>query len=186
VTRTVTRKRLVSLGAAALLTASLAGCGTSTAGAAAVVGDRRIAVSDVQSATVDIQTYVGDSMRIVPARMLDFLAISPYLHELAKKYDVAISDEDARKELSTKVRTPSQAGVEVIRTNGELVGLQQRLGDQQAKQVLSEVPQRLEADGFEVNPRFGTYDAATGDVVVVQPNWLKITKAAVPATVPVP
>ena len=183
-TRTVTRTSLVSLGAAAVLTASLAGCGAS-AGSAAVVGGRRIAVSDVQSATVDVQQYVGQDMRIYPTRMLNFLAIGPYIDDLAEKHGVGISDEEARVELAAKVPHPSQAGVDVIRTNGELAGLQQRLGPEQASKDLSEVAQRLKADGLEVNPRFdGSPDQNTGQMMFERPSWLAPTPVQQPVLAP--
>lgn len=172
VTCTVSRKPLVRFGATALLAALLAGCGTATAGSAAVVGGRRISVSDVQSATVDAQAWVGEGSQITPTQVLYFLAIGPYIQETASRYGVGISEEDARASLKTRVGAPSVAGVDVIRTNASLAALEQRLGEERIAEALGEVGKQLVADGFEMNPRFGRFDPKTGRVTMPQPNWL--------------
>jgi hypothetical protein len=168
VTRTVTRNLLVSIGVAALL----AGCGSATAGSAAVVGGRRISVSDVQSATVDAQTWVGDGTQISQTQVLYLLAIAPYIQEISTRYGSGASVEEARTALVTRVPHPSDAAITVIRANISLTDLQSRLGEQQTAQVLGEATKRLSADGFTVNPRFGDFDPTTGRIAPILPNWL--------------
>lgn len=171
-TRTATRKPLVSLGVAALLAASLAGCGTASAGSAAVIGDRRISVSDVQSATVDAQAWVGEGTQITQTQVLYLLAIAPYVQDIASRYGAGTSDDDARAALRARVADPSQAGVDVIRANASLSALQQNLGEEKTGEVLAEATKRLTTDGFKINPRYGSFDATTGRVSMPAPNWL--------------
>lgn len=167
-TRTVTRSLLVSIALAAIL----AGCGSTTAGSAAVVGDRRISVSDVQSATVDAQTWVGDGTQISQTQVLYLLAIAPYVQEIAVRNGAGATVDEARQTLATRVPNPSDAAVTVIRANISLTELQQQFGQEQTAQVLSEVTERLASDGFSVNPRFGDFDPASGRITPIQPNWL--------------
>ena len=183
VTRTVTRNLLVSIGVAALL----AGCGSASVGSAAVVGDRRISVADVQSATVDAQAWVGGGTQITQTQVLYLLAIAPYVQEIATRYGAGASEQEARSTLQARVPEPSDAAVTVIRANTSLTDLQQRLGDQKTAQVLGEATQRLTADGFSVNPRFGDFDPTTGRISPIRPNWLPGGEAqATPTPTPSP
>jgi hypothetical protein len=182
------RKPLVSVGGAALLVAFLAGCGTVTPGSAAVVRGHRISVSDVQEATVEAQTWVGNGAQVLPAQVLHLLAIQPYVQEIAARYGVGVSEDEARKILRTRVKNPSPTVVTVIRTNISLSYLQQNLGEQHASQLLGEATRRLVADGFTVNPRFGSFDVdpktGIGHIAPIQPSWLVGPEAESGSTVP--
>lgn len=178
-TRSAMRSLLVSIAATALL----AGCGSMTAGAAAVVGDRRISVAEVQEATVDAQAWVGEGGQITQTQILYLLAIAPYVQDIAIRYNAGASVDEARKVLLPKVPHPSDAAISVLRANISLNDLQQNLGQEETVKVLSEVNKRLNADGFQVNPRFGAFDSKTGRFLPQQPNWLVNTDAgAIPAT----
>jgi hypothetical protein len=168
VTRTVTRSLLVSIGVAALL----AGCGSASAGSAAVVGGRRISVGDVQSATVDAQTWVGSGTQISQTQVLYLLAIAPYVQEIATRHAAGASVDEARKALVARVPNPSDAAITVIRANISLTDMTQRLGEAKTAQALGEATKRLSADGFTVNPRFGDFDPTTGRITPILPNWL--------------
>jgi hypothetical protein len=181
VTRTALRSLLVTTGVAVLL----AGCG-GQAGAAATVDGRRITVSDVQSATVDAQTWVGSNGQVSQSQVLYLLAAAPYIQEIATQYRVGASDADARGVLVSKVPHPSTAGIEVIRANMSLTQLQQGLGDSKTSEVLAEVTKRLAAGHFAVSPRYGSFNASTGRLSVITPNWLESASSAEPSASPSP
>jgi hypothetical protein len=172
VTRTVSRKPLVSLGVAACLVAPLAGCGSVSAGAAAVAGGHRISVADVQAGTADAQKWVGQGVQVVQAQVLYLIAVAPYVQEIASRYGAGASADDARTILKDRVPKPSGAVISVIRANISLNYLQSRLGEKQAAEVLTEATHKLAADGFEVNPRFGRFHPENGRILLAQPNWL--------------
>src|SRR5688572_18822494 len=80
VTRTLRRLIVAIAVPVALL---LGGCGTPQSGAAAVVGDRRISVTEVQEAFRDITVLVGQDGQVTQADMLTFLILEPYLTRAA-------------------------------------------------------------------------------------------------------
>jgi hypothetical protein len=172
VTRTLLRGLLVATGVAVLL----AGCGTTEAGAAAVVGGRRISVSEVQSATVDVQTLFGPQVPVSQRQVLYLLAAAPYIQDIATRYRVGASSDDALAVMAGKVANPSQAGIEVVRANYSLTLLQQ-LSQDQYDQVMAQVAKQLQQAGFTVNPRYGSFDPQRGGIAVLQPNWLTGSEA---------
>jgi len=195
----VTRRGIAPLVAATGAALLLAGCQTPHAGAAAVVGDRRISVSDLQSATEDAQAYVdaqttaqGAQRTAVSQRqVLYLLAALPYIQDLATRDGVGVSESDARAALvSWKVPHPSHAGVQVVQANEALASVQQ-LGDAQAAQANDTITKSLVNAKFEVNPRYGTFNGAIGRIIPLQPNWLptpspQATAAAPTAPQPTP
>jgi len=166
VTRTRIRTLLVATGVVALM----AGCGTPTAGSAAVVGNRRISVSEVQAATVDAQAFVGPQVPVTQRQVLYLLAAADYIFPLADRFQVGVSADDARTAMAAAVPHASDAGVEVIRANQALLSVRQ-LGSQQQALADQLITQSLLADHFTVNPRYGTFNAALGRVVPFQPDW---------------
>jgi hypothetical protein len=168
----VTRTALRSLLAALAATALLAGCGSMTAGAAAVVGDRRISVSEVQEATADAQTWVGQGGRISQTQILYLLAVAPFVQDLAARYNARASEDDARRALATMVPNPCPGVLAVIRANISLNTMQERIGQEQTIMALGEINQKLATLGFTVNPRYGSFDAKTGRFEPERGNWL--------------
>ena len=166
-TRTVLRTVLATGVAAALLS----GCGTPEAGSAATVGDRRISVSDVQSATADIQAVFGPDQPVPQRNVLFLLAAAPYIEDAASRSGAGVSLDDARTQFANKVADPSRAALVVIQANASLSRLDQ-LGQGRTQQVLVEITQCLAKDGFTVNPRYGTFDPQRGTMLSDQPNWL--------------
>jgi hypothetical protein len=179
VTRTLLRSLVVATGVAALIT----GCGTPEAGSAAIVGGRRITVSQVQSATVDVQTLFGPQVPVAQRQVLYLLAAAPYIEQAAIRYKVGVSTDDARSVLAERVANPSASGIEVIQANIALTQLQQS-GQDQATQVLAEVAKDLKQDGFMVSPRYGSFDPQHGGITELQPNWLIGTQTASPSATP--
>jgi len=189
VTGTRIRTLLVATGVAALLAA----CGTPHAGAAAVIGNRRISVSDLQSATQDAQAYVdaqtnaqgGQRTAVSQRQVLYLLAALPYIEQLATQAGVGVSEDDARSELRAwNVPNPSHAGVQVVQANAALAQLQQQ-GQSKAAEVNSEITDALKKDHLEVNPRYGTFNGSVGRIIPGQPNWLPTpSSSAIPAATP--
>ena len=80
-TRTPRRLAAVALALPAALL--LAGCGAAQAGAAAVVGDRRIPVTQVQDAHRDVSVLTGPDAGLSQADVLNWLILEPYIVEAA-------------------------------------------------------------------------------------------------------
>jgi hypothetical protein len=181
----VIRTRIRTLVVATGVVVLMAGCGTPQAGSAAVVGSRRISVSDLQAATSDAQIYVDAQTQaqgaaattVSQSQVLYLLAAQPYIQDLATQDGVGVSPDDARSSLkSWKVPNPSSAGVQVIQANQALAAVQQ-LGQTQAQQANDAITKSLAAAGFEVNPRYGSYDKQKGRIGASQPNWLPTPSA---------
>ena len=81
--------------ALALAATLLSACGSSQPGAAAVIGDRRISVAEVQSATADIAaTFPGQD--VAPQQVLFFLISGPYIVDAAAKVNAGVTTSEAR------------------------------------------------------------------------------------------
>lgn len=173
-----TRRLLAAvLAAGAALTASGCSAGGIDAGAAAIVGDRRISVSDVQTATTQVNAIADPDgsqpdNRFAQRDVLALLISEPYVLAVAAQNGVGVSENDARgvfrqfnfKDPQTGTTTPAQASLDLVRS----VLARQRLNPQQdgsglsqdqATAAYTEVSKRLTATDIRVNPRFGTFDA---------------------------
>jgi hypothetical protein len=176
VIRTVLRTGLATAAATVLM----AGCGAvPEAGAAATVGDRRISVQEVQTATADIQKMYGPDQPVPQRSVLYLLAAAPYIQEIATRDRAGTSLDDARKAFGDKVRNPAEASLVVVQANLAL-GRLDELGSGKTEQALMEVTKDLARDDFTVSPRYGTFDAQRGSLLPDQPNWLP-TPSASPA-----
>jgi hypothetical protein len=168
----------LALVAAATLTASA--CGTMQAGAAAVVGDRRISVADLQRATTDIDAYAkaqDPNSTVSQEKILLFMILAPDLVDAAAQAGVGVSADTARQELGKYgVAKPSQAAVEAMRGLAALNSLKQ--ADKQNE--LNAFVTKLRSEKVEVNPRYGTFDPTSVNIVAVSPDWLVGSPAATP------
>lgn len=167
----MTRTGIRTLLVAGVLAGLLTGCGSTQAGAAATVGNRRISVADVQSATTDVQTLFGPTQPVSQTMVLFLLAAAPYVEDVAGRAGVGASDDDARRVFGTKVQHPSPAGLAVMRVNSSIEKLGQ-LDQAAGQQALSEVTRNLVRDHLKVNPRYGRFDPQRGRLLPDQPNWL--------------
>jgi hypothetical protein len=177
VTRTVLRSVLVTTAVAVLM----AGCGTPEAGSAATVAGRRIPVSDVQSATTDIQALYGPDQPVPQRSVVYLLAAAPYIQQVATRFRAGASTDDALAVFSGKVAHPSTAALTVIQANTSVSRISD-LGQQQSVQALTEVNADLKRDGFTVNPRYGTFDPTRGSIGLETQDW--ITETATPTPTP--
>jgi hypothetical protein len=193
--RAVTRtfRRLVV--AIALPVALLvAGCGTPQSGAAAVVGDRRIPISEVQDAYRDISLLVGPDTQVSQSDLLTFLIIEPYLTKAAADAGQAVSLDEARKsafeqdeQIKQKVPDPSEGALLVARAVTVRDKLQATLQPAQVTQILTKVVADVRKDGVEVNPRYGsTFDYERLVIVPGTEDWLRTPKPTASTGEPAP
>ncbi|MFZ0158505.1 MAG: hypothetical protein WAL50_05695 [Kineosporiaceae bacterium] len=174
-TRIRTPRRVALLGAGMSLLAAVTGCGSSEAGAAAVVDGRRITVADVQKATSDIQAFTGQ--QVSQRQVLYFLIIGPRVVDAAASAGIGVSASDARTMLVQKVAEPSEPAVAAIRAN-ESVNRLSQLGEDKSKPIMDGLLAGLRAADIDVSPRYGTFDKQTVTMGTLKENWLAPTPSA--------
>ena len=190
----------LALAASLALTPLLGACGTQ-AGAAAIVGDRRISVGDLQTATAQVRAIVPDPGQINQELVLGWLIAQPYVVQAASEQGRGVSREDAES-LFTAANftgpdgstTPSQAAVSAVQSAYALQLLTgQNSTPQVAKKVVDQVLADLRTAGVQVNPRYGNFDyrwdeqSASFTLTPRSPNWLQPSKPSPsPSTVPSP
>ena len=197
-----TRLSTRSGGAAVVLAASLAvtpllgACGTQ-AGAAAVVGDRRITVGELQTATAEIRSIVGDPSQVNQQLVLGWLIAHPYVMQVATEQGHGVSPQDALG-LFTRAKftnaqggtTPSEASIEAVQTAYALSLLTgQDTTPEAAKKATDEVLADLKAAHVKVNPRYGTFDYKWDDQTqsfTLSPRSADWLQPAQPAATPSP
>jgi hypothetical protein len=189
-----TRRLLVALATVGIaLTAS--GCGSVDAGAAAIDGDRRISVADVQTATVQVNRIVKQESQFDQRSVLSFLITEPYLVAEATRKGVGVSPDDARDifrqfnfiDPITGSSSPAPATLQMVRGILALNRLQGRplvegdtsLPAEQGQAAVAAVSEQLKAADITVNPRYGSFepvfDVAAQKIFPVTPttdNWL--------------
>jgi hypothetical protein len=166
----------------------LSGCAGREAGAAAVVGDRRITVGEVQSAYQEVTPLVGADAQFTQSVTLNWLILEPYLVAEAAGEGKGVSSQDAKVEF-TKVegapRNPSAAAVAVVRgilARGVIVNGKD---DAQLSVMMAKLAADLKADGVSINPRYGSgLDPTTSAILSTTPDWLVTPKATAPAPTP--
>ena len=196
------RGAAVVLAASLALTPLLGACGTQ-AGAAAVVGDRRITVDELQTATSEVRSIVQDPSQVTQQLVLGWLIAHPYVVQVASEQGKGVSRQDAqtfftRSNFKTQDggTTPSDSAVDAVQTAYALSLLTgQDSSPEVAKRSVDEVLADLKAAKVTVNPRYGTFDykwdeqTATFTLSPRSPNWLKPANpapAASPAPTPTP
>jgi hypothetical protein len=165
-TRTRGRVAVVAPAAALTLTLLLSACGTAQAGAAAVVGGRRITVDQVQTATEQLKGLVQDPTQITQQLVLGWLIANPYAVRVAGEQGKGVSRSDALSFFkqahftnSSGTTTPSDAAVTAVQTAYALQLLTGQGSDpQSAKKAVDEILAELKAAKVTVNPRYGTFD----------------------------
>ncbi len=179
------------LAGTAAIAVTLSGCGTSQAGAAAVIGDRRISVASVQAGYQDILPLVGQDAGVSQAQILNLLILEPYLTQAAAALGKGVSDQDAKLDISSsgtvKAADLSHAGVEVWRANLANTALQADRSSADITATYSGIEKQLKSAGVHINPRYGSgIDYTTFTITQSSPNWLKETAAPTPAATQAP
>lgn len=167
--------RTIAVPLAAALLLAVTGCGASEAGAAAVVGDRRITVAQVQSAYQDILPVVGPDAQLTQSDVLNWLILQPYLVKAAAENNLGISAEDARDQFRTSDAEPhpSTAALDAVESALAINRLQAgELSQQKVQQVFTGVIDEIGRAKVHVNPRYGRYDPTRLVVSATQESWL--------------
>lgn len=174
---------LRAVAAAAVLALALVACSPAQAGAAAVIGDRRISAGEVSNAVAGIkagnpQLAQGNGL---DRTVLFFLVISPYVLSSAQSSGVGVSVDQARQMLP-KTQDPDPGAVKVLRTFLAL----QRLQQGGKNDALTQIQKDITAAKPELNPRYGTFDVKQMAVVDAPPNWLVPRTAPTASSSPAP
>jgi hypothetical protein len=164
----------------------LAGCGTREAGAAAVVGGRRVSVADVQHAYQDIVAVVGPDQGVTQSDILNLLILEPYLVDAAAAEGRGVSPDDARLDLKAAGATDpgklSAAALEVWRASLASTALQNDRPQAEIRTTYEGISRNLKSVGVHVNPRYGAgIDFSNLTIRPEQPNWLPTKPAATAA-----
>lgn len=164
--------RVTLLGAAGAV-AVLAGCAAQP-GAAAVIDGRRIEMSAVQQASLELGSVLQSS---TPTVVLTQLLIAPSVQQVAAEAGVAVSEEEARETAATVAQNAgaeqvpefSATSVEVVRTLLALQNLQQEAdADAHVEAILADVA----ASDIQVTPRLGTWSSSPTGIVPETYPWL--------------
>ncbi|VTR78129.1 hypothetical protein [Cellulomonas hominis] len=176
---------LTTIGAVALA-ATLAACGGGQPGAAAVVGDRVVRASDVDTATRELADVLQG---VTQSAIVGVLVQEPVIARHAEDAGVGVSTEQAEETLDAQVvaaggqagREFSDASVTVMRYVMEIQGLQD---SDDAEQALTDLQADLGALDFTVSPRYGTA-GENGTIGTTTYAWL-VPAADDAAAVPAP
>jgi hypothetical protein len=185
VTRKSNRRVLTTIGAVALA-GVLAACGGGQPGAAAVVGDRVVRASDVDTATRELADVLQG---VTQSAVVGVLVQEPVIRRHAVEAGVAVTAEQAREALDAQVeaagldgdREFSDTSVTVMRYVMQI----QRLQDSDdADQVLTDLQADLGSLEFTVSPRYGSA-GENGTIGTTTYPWL-VPAADDAAAVPAP
>lgn len=165
------RTRIVAAAAVALVGAGLLGGCASRPGAAAVVDGHAIRTSDVTAMVDELSpAYQGVSAQT----FLGALIIEPTLTQLAADQGLGVSDEDGIARLTSDFEsvgadvpdTFSPASIAIGRYQAVAARFTDAANADKIDDINSALNERIGALDVTVNPRFGTFDAATGQVSV--------------------
>jgi hypothetical protein len=170
VTSSVRRSVAALVLGAALATA---GCGATTADRAAVVDGSVISETELQSAMREVNGMEPTLLQqpLTPSGTLTALVQAPVVLAVLADKGVAVSDSVARQAAAQRgLAEPSEGTLQIVR-------LATAIGTAQEQGVVTEVEanevnKRLAELDVEVNPRYGTYDAANASVTLTQPAWI--------------
>ncbi len=198
------RRLAVTAAVAAVL--SLSACGQASAGAAAVVGNRRISVAQLQTATEQIASIVSQGSTVDQNVVLGWLIISPFAVDAAARNNVGASTDDAAQIFAQAAAAGAfkgkadPAALEAVRGVLALQNLQGQgkatITQPRAQAAYDQLVAQLKATHIVVNPRYGTFRSdqlsvsllagARLPLVQAQPDWQVPTAAATATATPTP
>ena len=156
-------------GVAAVMALVASGCTPGEAGAAAVVGDRRITTDQLQGALTGLREgnpEFAQVEQLVQLVLFDLIA-APYLLEAANSAGLGVAPSEAQAALPQTL----DANPDALRALQAQIAFN-KLSQGQKGEALASVADRLRRAKVRVSPRYGRFDAATLAVAASQPNWL--------------
>jgi len=171
---------LAAVAGAVVLTAA---CSPEEAGAAALVGDRRITNEQLQSAVTDLREGSPDAAQVPQLDRLVLFAIiaEPYVLKAARDEGLGVSPSEAQAALPRS----ENPGPDAVRALQALIALN-KLDQGQKQEALSGVATQLRDAGVRVSPRFGRFDPQAMRIVDAPPNWLVPAPKTPPTGAPAP
>ena len=163
------KSTLRALGLAAALgsTVLVTGCGSSTAGTAAVVDGRRITEEDARLAAEQINLQFKPQTPLTAKSALNSLIIAPALIDAAAAKGQPQSAGSARSRL-TAVQDPADSTILLVQAS-DAAG---RLVAGEEEPILAKIAKMQ----VSVNPRYGTFDASKPSLVDFVPSWISKAK----------
>ncbi|MDE9364335.1 hypothetical protein PZ938_01840 [Luteipulveratus sp. YIM 133132] len=154
--------------------ALLAGATLAVSGCGGLMSDGRTAATygDTTVTTAQVQDAVKDVSRVAPQTGFDgqsaaiFLALRPKLNELAARYDLGVSRDQAEKALQP-VADPSNAGIDAVQSNLTFGTLRDNPRSQTALATL------VRSADIKLNPRYGRWSKGGPVEAGKLNNWLK-------------
>lgn len=148
----------------------LGGC-SAQPGAAGVIDGRTISTDTVDRTVREVEPVLNGAE---PANVLGSLMFAPYYIEAAEENGVGVSTEETRgmlDEAATSLGVPatdwSQSSIDLVRFFLSAQNLQAL-----DPQITAAVQQELAATDIEVNPRYGTFDEESGQIVPLDLPWI--------------
>ena len=150
-------------------TVTAAGCGTVSYGSAAVADDRRISVGELQNATAQIQDIAGPTGQISQVQVLDWLVVEPWAVDIAAKYGVGVSTDDAVQLIHqanstydpasqlTPHRTAAPETIRAVRAMLALLHIQGQgvpMTQEAALRAVTDLQEKVRSAEIDVNPRY--------------------------------
>jgi hypothetical protein len=164
---------------------TLAACGR--AGAAAVVNDRTISVTEVQEATRSLQAADPTSFaKVTPVQVLSILMIGPFAEQAASAAGQGVSDDVVRQALQSSAQQSGDTAVHLDKLNADaLAALRGEVALSQLDQASQQkVLQDIKTAKISVSPRYGTFDRTRGSITAVTPNWMQAPAKPAPTASP--
>lgn len=169
-------RRAPLLAAVAAVALTVGACSPAEAGAAAVVGGRRVTNDQLRQALDGLRAGNPDFAQVqgLDRLVLFDLLAEPFLTKAAQDAGLGVSPSEAQAALP---KTPG-ANENALAALQAQIALN-KLTQGQKAEALAGVGTALRKAGVKVSPRFGRFDAQTLSIVDAAPNWL-------PAPAPTP
>lgn len=178
--RTISLRRMpVVLLSAALATGTVLGvsaCGQ--AGLAGKAGDRSVTITQVQHATASLKRADPTTFgTVTDAQVVSLLLLAPYAEKAASAAGKGVSDDQVREELLSNAQQSGAKNVDPGKLDSGALDLLRGYFSLGALETVQQqqVVTAFEASHVKIAPRYGTFDAKTGNVLPPNPNWMKPT-----------